>query len=176
MAFKIIQVNPVIDNSVRGLCVKAYPGHKKGCPNYNHKNGCPPKSKIFTDVYDFDQPIYAIVNRFDLDEHRSRMRTLHPSWSQRQLDCCLYWQPKARKDLWKGIINFIKEHPEYWVTACPEAMGIEVTKTLEAVSINLEWPPDKYSYQVALAGKPKRLGNKASCVVFDELHEYNGKT
>jgi hypothetical protein len=34
MGFTIVQVNPVIDYSVRGLCVKPYYNHPKGCPNF----------------------------------------------------------------------------------------------------------------------------------------------
>ncbi len=48
----IIEINPVIDYSVRRLCVKPYPNHKKGCPNFNKKEGCPPTADFFDKVYD----------------------------------------------------------------------------------------------------------------------------
>jgi predicted metal-binding protein len=148
----IIPVIPVIDYSVRGLCMKPYLGHKKGCPNYGKKNGCPPGAKCFDEVYDLSQPVYAIINKFDFARHVSRMYELHPEWSQRQLECCLYWQPKARNQLLQHIKYFLKNHPGYRIEACPEAMGVDVTNTLARAGVLLEWPPKQWACQVALAG------------------------
>lgn len=151
MSIQVVQVIPVIDYSVRGLCTKPYPGHKKGCPNFNHKNGCPPGVKKFDEEYDLSKPVYAIVNSFDLAAHVEKMRIDHPKWSHRQLVCCLYWQRRARKQLFEGIKLFMREHRHYAVEPCPEAMGVEITKTLQAAGIYLEWPPKTVAYQVALA-------------------------
>lgn len=149
----IIPVMPVIDYSVRNLCIYPYPGHKKGCPNFNKKNGCPPGAKLFDTVYDLSQPIFAIIHKFDLAGHVARMKGLHPEWSQRQLECCLYWQPRARKQLLQHIKYFLSDHPGYKVEACPEAMGVNITGTLKNSGLILEWPPKEWAYQVALAGK-----------------------
>ena len=70
----IIQVNPIIDYSVRKLCVQPYYNHPKGCPNFNKKDGCPPIAKYFDKVYDTNQPVYAICNIFDLKSHVERMK------------------------------------------------------------------------------------------------------
>lgn len=148
----IIPVTPVIDYAVRGLCVSPYPGHKKGCPNFNHKNGCPPRAMTFDKVYDLSKPVYAIINKFDFAEHVNRMKELHPKWSQRQLECCLYWQPKARKQLLQHIKYFFSNHQGYFITVCPEAMGLDVTRTLKNSGIDLEWPPKQWACQVAIAG------------------------
>lgn len=78
----IIQVNPVINHSVRGLCVKQYYNHPKGCPNFNKKNGCPPNAKYFEDVYDLNKPIYAICNIFQFNKHIEKMKFNHPDWSE----------------------------------------------------------------------------------------------
>lgn len=150
------QVIPVIDCKVRALCIKPYPNHPKGCPNFGKKEGCPPKAKKFEDVFDTTKPIYAIVNVFDLKSHADKMKEKHPNWSERQIYCCLYWQKTARKQLLEGIKEFLKEHKGYTVTTCPEAMGVEVTKTLEAVGIELEWEPKNIACQVALAGIKKQ--------------------
>jgi predicted metal-binding protein len=150
----IIKVAPVIDYSVRSLCAKPYYNHKRGCPNYGKKKGCPPEAPLFDKVYDLSKPIYALINVFDLGSHVKRMKELHPEWSQRQLECCLYWQPKARKQLLGHIKSFMKEHKEYQVETCPEAMGVDISKTLENAGIILEWPPKKWVCQVALAGIP----------------------
>lgn len=150
----ILPVIPVIDYSVRDLCIRPYPGHPKGCPNYSKKDGCPPSAKLFDSVYDLSQPVFAILNNFDLTAHVTRMMERHPTWSQRQLECCLYWQPKARKQLREHIKYFLSNHSGYKVETCPEAMGINITQTLKNSGIVLEWPPKKVSCQVALAGKP----------------------
>jgi predicted metal-binding protein len=153
------QVNPVIDYEVTKLCVRPYHGHKKGCPNFNKKKGCPPNSPKFDQIYDIDQPIFAIINRFDFSKHINRMKDLHPGWSQKQLECCLYWQPKARKSLndaiWFFNANISNIH--YSVERCPEAMGVNVTETLKQIGIELEWPPKTVTYQVALAGIRRQL-------------------
>lgn len=148
----IIQVKPVIDLSVRTLCLRPYPGHKNGCPNYGKKKGCPPKTPVYTDVYDLSKPVYALINKFNLAHHIQHMKTLHPDWSQRKLECCLYWQPKARKQLLQLIRSFLKENRNYRIETCPEAMGVNVTETLKAAGIILEWPPKQWACQVALAG------------------------
>ena len=146
------EVFPIIDPSVRLLCCRPYPGHPKGCPNFNHRANCPPRAPAWNEVFDVTRPTYCIVNRFDLAEHVERMKALHPGWSLRQLECCLYWQGTARKDLRVGIVEFKKSHPDYIVEECPEAMGVNVTETVHQVGVLLEWPPKKYVYHVALAG------------------------
>lgn len=151
----IIPVIPVIDMSVRGLCCKPYPGHKKGCPNYGKKKGCPPEAPKYDDVYDISKPVYAIINKFDLCAHISRMKEVHPEWTERQLRCCLYWQPTARKQLLQIIKEFYSSNAGYKIESCPEAMGVDVTETLKSAGIILEWPPEKWVCQVALAGTPK---------------------
>ena len=153
-----VQVQPVINHSVRGLCVTQYPGHAKGCPNYGKKDGCPPKAGLFDHVFDLGQPIYAIYNRFPIGAHMAKMREKHPEWTDRQLRCCLYWQAGARKELKKHIIAFGHNNPDYHVTACPEAMGVDVTATMERSAIILEWPPQVFAYQIAFAGKWKEEG------------------
>lgn len=87
-------------------------------------------------------------------EHVEKLREKHPLWSYRKLACCLYWQGKARKQLREIVDLFLNENPGYKVIYTPEACGVNVTATMESIGINLEWPPDKTTYQVAIAGKP----------------------
>lgn len=148
----IIPVIPVIDLSVRGLCIKPYPGHKKGCPNHGKKEGCPPEAPRYTDVYDLSKTVFAIINKFDIAGHVQHMKEMHPDWTQRQLECCLYWQPKARKHLVEHIKGFWREHNDYSIETCPEAMGVNITQTLKNAGLDLEWPPKQWACQVALAG------------------------
>ncbi len=171
-----VRVNPIVDYRVRKLCCRPYPGHDRGkrtgCPNYNLKEGCPPAAPFFDKVFDLNQPVFAIYHAFDLDKHVQKMKAAHPNWSDAQLKCCLLWQNSARKQLSKNIVNFLMEHPEYAVSvagyrgiekdlgalyakilpASPEAMGVDVTQTMASAGIDLEWPPVKVAYQIALAG------------------------
>ena len=88
----LIKVNPVIDYTVRALCVEPYEAHPKGCPNVGKCDRCPPEAPLFDRFFDTSKPIYAIVNEFDLGSHVERLRVKHPDWSERQLRCVLYWQ------------------------------------------------------------------------------------
>jgi predicted metal-binding protein len=144
------KVNPVIDIKVRHLCKKPYINHSQGCPNYGRKDGCPPSCPVWTDIFNIGLATHVIYTCFNLKEHREKMLKLHPSWTKRQANCCLYWQPKARKPLQ----NYIKKSllPGYEITMCPEAMGTNVTETMRQIGIELEWPPENLVYQVAMGG------------------------
>lgn len=153
----IIEVKPVIIQSVRDLCLRPYPNHKKGCPNYGKKKGCPPSAPMFDLVYDLSEPVYAIYNVFDFKGHVDRMKRKHPDWSQRRLECCLYWQGTARKALNTKIKIFHGAMlgitgGDYSITIVPEAMGVNVTETMRRGGIDLEWPPVNVAYQIAFAG------------------------
>jgi len=153
--FPVLEVNPIIDQSVRELCTRPYPLHPKGCPNFGQKDTCPPKAKMFFEVFDPSYPVYAIVNAFDYRGHKEQMRAKHPEWSERQLACVRFWQGKARKQLKLAINMFLSKHENYAATTCPEALGVNVTETLKNAGIIMEWPPKEIAYQVALAGKKK---------------------
>ncbi|HJX65923.1 MAG TPA: hypothetical protein VJ860_18440 [Polyangia bacterium] len=151
-------VTLVVDPKMRALCVKPYPLHPHGCPNFRKKECCPPQIKLLPDYYDMTAPFWAIWNVFELGKHVAAMQAAHPGWSERQTFCCLYWQPGARKALEAEIQGFQGEHMRDGLlyTRCPEAMGLNVTETLRRVGVSLEWPPTTYAVQVALAGKPLR--------------------
>jgi predicted metal-binding protein len=145
----IIKLKSIILLSTNlNLCIKSYPGHSRGCPNYNHKKGCPPLKYRFNEKT--LPPYYAIINEFNLAKHVARMKSLHPQWSERQLVCCLYWQQTARKQLQSKINEFLNNH-NYIVDTCPEASGVNVTQTLQQHGIELEWPPRNIVRQVAIA-------------------------
>lgn len=144
----------VLDPKMRGLCRLPYPLHPKGCPNFNHKEGCPPACPTFDQRVCLSSPVFAIVNEFDLAAHVEKMRAANPKWSQRQLECCLYWQPTARKQLASEIKRFLWQHAGYIADPCPEAGGVNVTETLRRAGVELEWPPRHIVRQVAIAGRP----------------------
>lgn len=148
----IYKIEPVIDYSVRNLCKNSYHNHKYGCPNFGKRKNCPPEAKLFDKVYDLNKPIYAIANKFNFKKHIADMKKKHPKWTKYQLRCCLYWQGRARKQLKELVADFLREHKNYIVTSCPEAMGVNITETMKQVGIILEWPPENYTYQIVLAG------------------------
>jgi predicted metal-binding protein len=145
-------VTPVIDFRVRNMCSWPYYNHPMGCPNYGKKKGCPPGSKLINQRLDLRKPIYVIWNRFDFAGFVESMRIRHPHWSQRQLECCRYWQPRARKQLREQVEHFNKIRPGLCIVMNPESSGVNVTKTMQMVGVKLEWPPVTKTYQVVLAG------------------------
>jgi hypothetical protein len=146
------QVIPVVDYSVKGLCVKPYLGHKLGCPNFHKRKDCPPFAPKITETLDIAKPVYAIWNAFDIGSHIAKMRAKHPRWSEHQLSCCLYWQPKARKALRSIIRAFLRDNPHLRAISTPEAQGVNLTATMASIGIILEWPPRNIAYQIVLAG------------------------
>ncbi len=148
------QVVPVVDWSVRSLCCRPYPNHKHGCPNHGKKERCPPTALTISKIINLDGPVYAIYNKFNFEDHTSRMRSLHPFWSDRQVECCLYWQGTARKQLKHKIELFLKYRlvGSPIIVDTPEACGVNITATMKSIGIELEWPPKHWAYQVVLVG------------------------
>jgi hypothetical protein len=110
---------------------------------------------LLVEVFDMSLPVYLIANRFDFGTHTEKMKAKHPEWTRRQIECCLYWQGTARKQLREIVTDFRAEHGGLEVIMCPEACGVNITATMQRVSVTLEWPPVEYAWQVALAGTPK---------------------
>lgn len=156
MKFHAAIVKPTIDLSMRNLCVKPYPNHPKGCPNFGKRAICPPQCKRFPYVYNTRLDIWALWAEFNIGAHVERMRKRHPLWTHRQLSCCLYWQGTVRKFLRESIAKWVgenkKEYPDLAVTTCPEGMGINVTATMKQIGVSLEWPPKQTTRLVYLAG------------------------
>lgn len=154
------RIIPIIDKSVRGLCCKPYPNHPKGCPNFNKRVICPPQAPMIGEFFDLSKEVLAVCIHFDLKSHIDRMRTKHLNWTQRQLECCLYWQGTARKQLREEIKNNMPEDglfgdSKLGVTDCPEAMGVNVTETMKNVGVILEWPPKVIVRKIAFIGTLK---------------------
>lgn len=147
--------NLVIDYSVRELCFRPYPNHPKGCPNYGKRPFCPPRCPHIQDYYDISQGFRVVWIDFDFAAHRRNMLRKHPTWSQRQIDCCLYWQGTANKMLREAVQDmeyYLQGRGNWKTTYCPEAMGVNVTATMKSIGIDLEWPPQKIVRKVAIIG------------------------
>ena len=150
--------NIVIDKSVRGLCVHPYPNHPKGCPNFGKRITCPPQVGLINEVFDIGRGFWIVWINFDFKSHCNKMKRKHPNWSQRQKECCLYWQGTANKMLRKAVqdVKYYLEGTGNWkITYCPEAMGVNVTVTMKNIGIELEWPPKNIVRKVALFGVRK---------------------
>lgn len=146
-------VKPVVDLSVRFMCLQKYTNHPKGCPNYEQKDGCPPYAPTIYELINPQLPVWVIWNVFDFAGHCERMKEKHPHWSKRQIACCLYWQPKARKELRETIKQFeIRQPQKHHIVMNPEGAGVNVTATMKSIGIKLQWPPVNKTYQVVLAG------------------------
>jgi hypothetical protein len=125
-----------------------------GCPNLGREDTCPPAALPLYEQIRADRTIWAVWNIYPLGLHIAWMRQKHPAWSDRQLRCCLYWQPLARRFLRVAIAEFYhlgRPGPVH-VVGCPEAAGVNVTTTLERIGIVLEWPPVNSVYQIVLVG------------------------
>jgi predicted metal-binding protein len=150
----------VIRPKIRKLCARPYPNHRKGCPNFNDREGCPPNTKLISSILDLSKPVWLIWNAFAFGAHVYEMKKKHPDWSQRQLECCLYWQGKARKHLKDRVRRFLLEQGEdaihLTVLYTPEAHGVNVTATMAKHGLTLQWPPKDYACQVAIAGFRRR--------------------
>ena len=141
--------------SPRGWCVRFYHGHPKGCPNYGKYGLCPPNAPMFDEIFDMNKDIYLIYIAYDLGAHMDKMKKRHPNWSERQLRNVLYWQPAAKKMHRDKIKDFLDKYAYLgFEVSTPEALGVDVTKTLGEIGIYLDWPPQKYTYRIAFAGIP----------------------
>lgn len=150
--------NVVVDYSVRELCYHPYPNHPKGCPNYGKHGSCPPKCPRIEDWFDISEGFWVVWIIFDFAAHRRNMRRKHPEWSQRQIDCCLYWQGRANKMLREEVADvkyYLEGRGDWHVSFCPEAMGVNVTATMKNLDVELEWPPETIVYKVAIIGVKK---------------------
>jgi hypothetical protein len=145
--------NLIINDFMRNkACKLPYPDHKKGCPNWNKKIGCPPNSPFVSEFIDLTRPHFFVLIEFDLKAHVQRMKEKHPGWSDRKCRCVLYWQQSALKKLKDEIDIFIHKHPDSRITYCPEAMGVNVICTARKLGIPIKTRPTNTVYKVALVG------------------------
>ena len=151
-------VRLMIDHGVRGLCLRPYPGHPLGCPNFGKGRRCPPYAPMVEDVFDLTEGrgMWLIVARYRIDEHVARMLGAHPGWSQRQASCCLYWQGALRKVLRADVRKFRERRPWLIAEETPEALGVNVTAMMKEAGLELEWPPRFWVAKVTLVGWRKR--------------------
>lgn len=143
-----------IDYRAREWCKLPYPGHPNGCPNYGKKDDCPPKCKKIEEVFNLELPHWLSIVEFNLGEWANRMKEKHPKWTDKQCRCCLYWQGSVRKELRQSCDFFTGLYWGTIYTLCPEAMGLNVIKTLKRRGFKIRAKPKDIVYKVALIGYP----------------------
>ena len=153
-------VHPVIEKEMRDLCKRPYHGHPVGCPNYGRRPICPPESETLDEYFDLGKPVWALWAEFDIAAQARKIQRAHPDWNWRQKVNCRYWQGTVRKFLRVNAAGWMQraktavpEHAnQLAIISCPEAMGVNVTATMENIGIKLEWPPKKITRMVYLVG------------------------
>lgn len=138
-------------------CCLPYPGHPRGCPNYGQRDTCPPKAPLLTTFFDITQPMWLIVQPFDMAGHMRHMAQSHRGWSQAQLRCCLYWQGGVRVQLADAVRLAQWRHPGTVATMSPEAMGLNVFATMRKLGVRLSLHPEQIVYKVALLGQKQEF-------------------
>ena len=153
----IVQINPkdISYLDAEKFCLKPYPNHRRGCPNYGKKSGCPTNIPALEEILDFTQNVYLIYTEFPIGEHAEKMKKLHSGWTTRQVYCVLYWQPKARKMQRLEEEKCKKEKDINLILTSPEAMGFNITSLMNKIGVKLEWPPRKITRLVSLGGMKK---------------------
>ena len=137
LPFGIIEAVRICHSRKTGeWCRYPYPGHPRGCPNFN-REGCPPKAPFITDVMDLNRPVYIAFSEFNLQAHVFKMRRKHPNWSERQLKNVLYWQGTSRKQMRQRakVAQFCTGGNV--VLTCPEAHGVNIYATCACSGLKL---------------------------------------
>lgn len=136
-------------------CRLPYPGHPKGCPNWGIKKGCPPEDpRILEKRFELASPLYLVASWFNVEAHARRMKDIHPTWSERQCRCVLYWQGTSRAELYARI-NIARRMLDVDMhSTCPEGLWVNVYATARLAGLKLGKIRDlKVCQHVALLGR-----------------------
>jgi len=157
MSRHIVRVEPIVSRKFQGACRMPYPGRPGGCPNFDHKRGCPSGVPLFNEV--FRGPVHAVFYRFNLEAFGERMLARNPKMTRKQSRCLLYWQPRARKHLRELVAYtlewFRERNKRRMASVCPEALGVDVFTTMRNAGVELEWPVEKWVTLVAFVARPR---------------------
>ena len=161
--------------SPRSMCIRPYKGHKNGCPNYGKIPTCPPNIPCMYDqIFDISD-VYAVVTKYNLEEHFNKRREKRPDLAEGQIRNLRVWQPTAIKDNDFAICEFFKENPDkrdYVSSRLLECMGVDVVNTMKDVGIEIKFPVIEYAYRVAFIAKVyEEALERYGFEIYEETHK-----
>ncbi|MFX1479986.1 MAG: hypothetical protein ACFFCI_17850 [Promethearchaeota archaeon] len=148
---------------IEDLCYRPYPDHPKGCPNIEkcaHMNI--PNFGVLTSHLEYDYYFYLVYAKFDFKRYKESRKEEHLNWTERQVECLLYWQNSV-KSLLSKYLDSIDLKGAY-VLGCGSGMKLEhqdrvgsmenscinVFSTMKLNGIKMEVKPKKVIYLVCL--------------------------
>ncbi len=142
-------------------CLLPYDGHKRGCPNFGQKPGCPPHGVSIDRLVDVTRPMYLVLASFNVAAHVRKMKELHPKWSERQCRDVLYWQGTVRVELKRNVAYAMRYLGCDAFTYCPEGAGVNVFVTARLAGLALEKVRHlNIDHHIALIGHSPARGGK----------------
>jgi predicted metal-binding protein len=97
MIVKLKTEDITFNRKIQDFCKLKYTQHSEGCLNYSKNTGIPPGIPLIDEILDLSKPVYLIYTEFYIREHARKMKKMPLEWTDRQIYCLFYWQPKARK-------------------------------------------------------------------------------
>ncbi|EKD53368.1 MAG: hypothetical protein ACD_61C00056G0007 [uncultured bacterium] len=149
--FFLFPATVVQDLKMIYFCQSPYERHPIGCPNWDHKPGCPPHTKPFLSLYDAE--VYVAIARMDYGTYLSLKKELHPDWTERALRNPRHWQGHLRSEI-KKYLTPEKIPAGYQIVTNAEAMGINLFETCANAGFVLERDPQNFVCHVNLLVKP----------------------
>ena len=147
----LIPGTAVQDLKMIAFCRSPYYRHPIGCPNWDHKDGCPPHTKPFLSAY---QPaVYIAIARLDFGKYLKLKEKIHPGWTAKALKNPRHWQGHLRSAL-KSLLTPDRIPAVYEVVTNAEAMGINLFETCANAGFVLERDPKNFVCHLNLLAKP----------------------
>ena len=142
----------VQDLKMIAFCRAPYYKHPLGCPNWDHKDNCPPHTKPFLSAY---QPaVYIAIARLDFGKYLKLKEKIHPGWTAKALKNPRHWQGHLRSAL-KSLLTPDRIPAVYEVVTNAEAMGINLFETCANAGFVLERDPANFVCHINLLAKSK---------------------
>jgi hypothetical protein len=139
-------------NSIGPWCKLPYPGHPKGCVNFDKRIGCPPKSEFFQNI--ITAPFFLAAQKFVIASYSEKIKNKIPNWTDRQASCLKYYQKSVSKKIKEEAKTFIESKKQNLILIeRPEANGIDIFNTCKNIGIFLDRNPKKIMWKIMLIGK-----------------------
>ena len=140
------------DLKMIAFCRTPYPKHPRGCPNWNYKEGCPPQTKPFLNLY--LPGVRVVIAQMDFGRYLTLKKQRHPDWTERALRNPLHWQGHLRAKL-NMYVSSLEIPPGFEIVDNPEAMGINIFETCHRADFVLERNPTLFVCKIKFLAKPR---------------------